>query len=137
MVTFRLKLFVVFLAINKMRKYLFFILMGILLNGSVLGHLENNVWYFSPTNSGILFNFGTNIPSVVTGHSPLTSLHGCGIATNPSTGAVMFYTDAVKVFDATNMQMPNGTGLSGGVSCAEKGNIVQIPGSCNRYYLIT
>src|SRR5437016_6195587 len=95
------------------------------------GQLQNNTWYFSPTNKGIQFNFGTNVPSVITGHAPLMSIHGCGVAENPITGAVLFYTDGAKVYDANDLQMPNGIGLNGGVSCAEKGEIVQIPGSCD------
>ncbi|MEI6488821.1 MAG: T9SS type A sorting domain-containing protein [Bacteroidota bacterium] len=103
----------------------------------IYAQLQNNTWYFSPTNKGIQFNPITNIPSVISGHASLTSLHGCGIASNPVTGNVMFYTDAVNVYDNGNVQMPNGTGLSGGVSCASKGDIVQVPGYCNRYYVFS
>ena len=110
---------------------------SVLFSEIVFGQLQNNTWYFSPANVGIQFNFVTNVPSVVTGHASLTSLHGCGIASVPSTGAVMFYTDGVNVFDVNNLQMPNAGSLNGGVSCAEKGNIVQVPGSCNRYYIFS
>ncbi len=103
----------------------------------MFAQLENNTWYFSPANVGIQFNFVTNVPSVVTGHASLTSLHGCGIASNPTTGAVQFYTDAVSVFDSHNLTMPNGTSLNGGTSCASKGDIVQVPGSCNRFYVFS
>jgi hypothetical protein len=97
--------------------------------------LQTNTWYFSPTSKGIQFDFTTNIPSVVNGHTPLSSMHGCGVAANPSTGSVMFYTDGVSVYDSDNFQMPNGAGLFSGTSCAQKGKIVLIPGSCDRYYI--
>jgi len=99
--------------------------------------LENNTWYFSPTTKGIVFDFVTNTPTVATCHTALSDLHGCGIASNPATGAVMFYTDAQSVYDVGNFQMPNGSGLSGGSSCAEKGMIIQVPDSCYKYYVIS
>lgn len=117
----------------KIKHVVFFILFS----SSVFAQLQNNTWYFSPTTKGIKFDFITNIPSVITGHAPLTSLHGCGIASNPTTGSVMFYSDGVQVFDNSNTQMPNGFGLLGGVSCAEKGEIAQLPGSCSRYYVFS
>lgn len=116
------------------RKFLFYL---ILICATSFGQLQNNTWYFSPTNKGIQFDFSTNAPSVITGHAPLTNVHGCGIASNPVTGAVLFYTDAVNVYDANDLQMPNGNGLNGGTSCAEKGTIVQMPDSCFTYYIFS
>jgi hypothetical protein len=96
---------------------------------------QRNTWYFSSTTKGLQFDLTTNIPSVVNGHTPFSSLHGCGVATNPSTGNVMFYTDGVNVYDSDNLQMPNGTGLLSGTSCAQKGRIVMAPGACDKYYI--
>jgi len=101
------------------------------------GQLENNNWYFSPTNKGVLFDINTNVPTVTTCHTSLTNLHGCGVATNPTNGTVLFYTDGQYVFDAGNFQMPNGYGLFGGISCAEKGTIVQVPNSCDSFFVFT
>ncbi len=99
--------------------------------------LQNNTWYFSPTNKGIQFDFNTNVPTVITAHTPLTSLHGCGVAADPASGAIKIYTDGQFVYDAGNFQMPNGGALNGGVSCAEKGMIVQVPNSCDSFYVFS
>ncbi len=114
-----------------------FLLLLVFITNFAFAQLQNNTWYFSPTTKGILFDINTNIPVVATCHAPLTSVHGCGVAANPSSGTVLFYTDGEFVFDAGNFQMPNGSGLFSGSSCTEKAQIVQVPNTCDSFYVFS
>ena len=98
---------------------------------------QNNFWVYG-YQAGI--NFNTTPPSYQGGFDILAS-EGAASVADPETGELLFYTDGVTVWDASNNSMPNGTGLLGGdpmmLSSTTAAVICEKPGSANQYYLIT
>ena len=98
---------------------------------------QNNQWRFG---GGGAIDFNTVPPSFVTGCPILTSEGSASVA-DRITGALLFYTDGVTVWNANNQVMPNGTGLLGGdpilLSSTTAAVIVPKPGSSNLYYIVT
>jgi hypothetical protein len=111
----------------------------ILLIISAIAHTQNqnNFWVYG-YQAGI--NFNTNPPSYQGGFS-IQASEGAASVADPVSGELLFYTDGVTVWDASNNPMPNGTGLLGGdpvlLSSTTAAVICEKPGSSNQYYLIT
>jgi gliding motility-associated-like protein len=59
------------------------------------------------------------------------------VATDPTNGNLLFYTDGNLVYDACNLQMPNGTGLNGTAAANQPVAICAVPGSKDQYYIFT
>jgi gliding motility-associated-like protein len=119
-----------------MKKLNYLILFVVLIIGKIsFTQKQNNQWRFG--NGGAI-DFNTLPPSFVTGCPILTSEGSASVA-DRVTGALLFYTDGVTVWNAKNQIMPNGTGLLGGVtlSSTTAAVIVPKPGSSNLYYIIT
>jgi len=95
---------------------------------------EDHSWYFSSTYKGFFFDFNTNSISVTSNHAPL-SYEGCGVAADPTTGNILFYSDGITVFDKNNIPMSNGSGLLGDITCTTNGIPCPVPGIINKYYL--
>ncbi len=104
---------------------------------SVFSQKQNNQWRFSG-GGGIDFN--TNPPTAVACAQMLTS-EGMASVSDRTTGALLFYTNGVTVWNAQDQVMPNGTGLLGGdpilLSSTTAAVIIPKPNSTNLYYLIT
>jgi hypothetical protein len=98
---------------------------------------QNNFWVYG-YQAGI--NFNTNPPSYEGGFA-IQASEGAASVADPITGELLFYTDGVTVWNASNNPMPNGTGLlgssSGELSSTTAAVICEKPGSNNQYYLIT
>jgi len=98
---------------------------------------QNNFWVYG-YQAGI--NFNTTPPSYQGGFA-IQASEGAASVANPVTGELLFYTDGVTVWDASNNPMPNGTGLlgssSGQLSSTSAAVICEKPGSTNQYYLFT
>lgn len=99
-------------------------------------NFSETYWHFGETPKGLYFDIAGN-PPVVTNNSytPYTN-EGCSVLNNPTTGALMFYTDGIKVVDATHNVMPNGSGLLGNISSAGSGKLALDPIDCNKFYII-
>ncbi|MFN5920202.1 MAG: gliding motility-associated C-terminal domain-containing protein [Bacteroidota bacterium] len=106
---------------------------------SVVGYSQKqfNQWRFG-FGSGI--NFNTRPPSSVTGSATLTQEGSASVA-DPKTGALLFYTDGITVWNSLNQPMPNGDTLVGGTpdmrSSTTAAVIVPKPGSVSIYYIVT
>ncbi len=104
-----------------------------------IGHSQkqNNQWRFGTGGS---IDFNTFPPSFVSGSSIFTGEGSASIA-DRNTGALLFYTNGVTVWNANNQVMPNGTGLQGGsqalLSSTTAAVIIPKPGSSNLYYIVT
>jgi gliding motility-associated-like protein len=111
------------------------LLLFTLLCQSTFAQKQNNQWRFG--NSGAI-DFNTLPPSFVNG-CVIAATEGSASVADRVTGALLFYTDGVTVWNANNQIMPNGTGLLGGVtlSSTTAAVIVPKPGSSNLYYIIT
>jgi gliding motility-associated-like protein len=103
----------------------------------VVAQNQNNQWRFG-YNSGI--NFNTTPPTGVA-NSQIFATEGTASIADRVTGALLFYTDGITVWNANNTVMSNGSGLFGGVpgilssSCAAV--IIPKPFSPNIYYIVT
>jgi hypothetical protein len=73
---------------------------------------QNNFWVYG-YQAGI--NFNTTPPSFQGGFA-IQASEGAASVADPVTGELLFYTDGVTVWDASNNPMPNGTGLLGSSS---------------------
>ena len=93
---------------------------------------QNNFWVYG-YQAGI--NFNTNPPSYQGGFS-IQASEGAASVADPVSGELLFYTDGVTVWDASNNPMPNGTGLLGGdpvlLSSSNAAFICEKPGSSNQ-----
>ncbi len=117
------------------RNSLFIFLIFILQIPSFLGQLQNNNWIFG---YGARVNFSGPIP-VGSSNAAINSNESTASVSDPSTGQLLFYTDGLKVWDANNDVMPNGSNLLGGFynSCTQGALIVPFPEDEQRFYLFT
>ncbi len=106
------------------------------ISGEAIAQNQNNQWRFGFA-AGVEF-----LPSGPVSTAPTAIATGEGSASiaNPVTGALMFYTDGVTIWNALNQPMPNGTGLLGGVSQLSSTTaavIVPRPFTPNQYHVFT
>ncbi len=99
--------------------------------------LSQHNWYFGNSNKGIRFNRSTNKPSLITNKATPFGMGGSFVATDPSTGDLLFYTDGNTVYDITNTPMPNGGGLAGLNSANQPVVGCLIPGDSLKYLIFT
>ena len=98
---------------------------------------QNNQWRFG---GGGALDFNTLPPNFIPG-SPINTPEGSASIADRKTGAILFYTNGISVWDANDQVMPNGTGLVGGTpallssTCAAV--IIPKPGSTTLYYIVT
>src|SRR5690606_5862217 len=93
---------------------------------------EGNIWYFG-NKAGISFNSGS--PVTVT-NGQLNTLEGSS-SISDAQGNLKFYTNGVKVWNASHLTMQNGTGLFGDPSSSQAAVVVPKPGSASLYYIFT
>ncbi len=103
----------------------------ILLQGRGIAQSVYNIWHFG---QGFSLDFRAGAPVLRPG-SAIWTAEGSASICDPATGAILFYTDGVVVYDRFNVPMPNGVGLSGHVSSTQAALIVPMPGDPNRYYI--
>lgn len=99
--------------------------------------LSKHNWYFGNSANGIRFNRGTNVAQPVTNQATPFSQGGAAVATDPATANLLFYTDGIRVYDATHSIMPNGTGLNALANTNQPVAISPMPGQTNRWYIFT
>ena len=91
-------------------------------------------WYFG-TNAALDFNSGE--PVNVSGSQ--MALNEGSACISDDNGDLLFYTDGLSIWDATNTIMPNGTGLMGGAnfSAWNQALVVPRPNNPDQYYVFT
>lgn len=94
---------------------------------------EANVWYFGD-GAGIDFNGPTPV-SLADGS--LRQKEGSASIADPLTGALLFYTDGVTVWNRDHRPMPNGTRLMGHDDATQSALIVPAPCEPERFYIFT
>lgn len=117
-----------------LRRYVFSLPLLLVLAGTVVAQPSRyfDQWFFG-LNTGLDFRAGG--PTLLTG--PMRTLEGSASICDPATGRLLFYTDGVRVWDATHTIMPNGANLLGNESSAQSAVIVPKPKSSNLYYIFT
>ncbi len=103
--------------------------------GSLSAQHEYDVWYFG-WGYGLDFRGGST-PIIQNNGPAIFQIEGSASICNRRTGAPLFYTDGITVWDRSDMPMPNGTGLLGHISSTQSALIVPIPCDTNRYYIFT
>ncbi len=91
-------------------------------------------WYFG-RNAGITFLPNGGPPVALTNGNLYTEEGSASISDKD--GKLLFYTDGVKVWNASHRRMPNGYGLKGDVSSTHSALIIPLPGSKNTFYIFT
>lgn len=94
---------------------------------------ETNVWAFGE-NALVDFNSGT---ATSVGGSAIVQNEGSASIADRRTGALLFYTDGVTVWNRAHQAMPNGTGLNGDPSSTQTAIIIPAPLNNFRYYVFT
>lgn len=101
-------------------------------HGQLFSQNPAKIWYFGQ-NAGLNFNSGN---PVSLSNGQLSTQEGCASITDAS-GALLFYTDGVTVWNKNHQVMVNGTGLAGGWSTTQSALIIPLPGSGVLYYIFT
>ncbi len=91
---------------------------------------QGNIWYFG-NKAGLDFNSGS--PVAIT-NGALSTNEGCASISDAS-GNLLFYTDGVRVWDATHSQITSA--LNGDASSTQSAVAVPKPGSPNNYFIFT
>lgn len=92
-------------------------------------------WYFGNSNRGIRFSRSDNSASLVTNQFTPFGQGGSAVASDPTSGDLLFYTDGVRVIDASHQQMPNGT-LTGDNTRNQPVVLCPVPGKNRSQYYI-
>lgn len=97
-------------------------------------NLERYNWYFGNSVQSIRFNRTTQVPSIVSKAIPFGT-GGSATASHPSNGNLLFYTDGNNVYDALNLVMPNGGGLTANASANQPTAICPVPAQPGKYFI--
>ncbi|MCC7437725.1 MAG: T9SS type A sorting domain-containing protein [Armatimonadetes bacterium] len=109
------------------------LLLMLLFPALLFAQRETNAWAFGE-NALVDFNSGT---AVSVGGSAIAQNEGCASIADRRTGALLFYTDGMTVWDRAHQPMPNGTGLNGDISSTQSAMIIPVPLNNFRYYVFT
>ncbi len=90
-------------------------------------------WWFFGQNAGVHFTSGGPVADT---NGQMVTQEGCA-SVSSSDGDLLFYTDGLKVWDASHTVMPNGDSLYGNGSSTQAAVIVPYPGNPNKYYIFT
>ncbi|HEY4653792.1 MAG TPA: PKD domain-containing protein [Cyclobacteriaceae bacterium] len=110
------------------------------LAGSLSLHGQNyssHNWYFGNSPLGIRFSRGDNSASLYTNQATPFGNGGGAVASDPTNGNILFYTDGSRVYDVTGAQMPNGFGLNVNTSGNQSVATSAKPGQPDQYYIFT
>lgn len=121
--------------ITRYKKILFAISLFIGLN-TLHAQYENDVWFFGGGSAGMSYSHTLKKFQPYSIHEPLGG-EGCAVATDPTTGDMMFYTDGNTIYDRHHKVMPGGNNLGGNSSSAQAVAIVPVPGDCGQYYVFS
>ncbi len=88
-------------------------------------------WYFGD-KAGLTFRNGLGEPI---SDGQLQTNEGSASTSDPVTGALLFYTDGVTVWNRLHEVMLNGLDLNGDASTSQSAIIVPVPGSASLYYI--
>jgi len=93
-------------------------------------------WTFGNSSQWIAFNKSDSLPVLMTGQFPIGT-GGSATASNPVSGALLFYSDGVNVYDASHQLMMGGAGLNGNNLGNQPVAICNVPGSPDQYYIFS
>lgn len=100
---------------------------------------EMNLWHFG-TYAGLNFNNlvtaegFTDVPEAIKGF--VTTDEGC-FTLSDADGNLIMSSSGFQIMNRNNKIMPNSIGIHGGVSSTQSGIVIPMPGSPNKYYVVT
>ncbi|HTH56104.1 MAG TPA: hypothetical protein VL728_08650, partial [Cyclobacteriaceae bacterium] len=100
-------------------------------------NLAQHNWYFGNSVNAIRFNRGTNKAFIVTNKAIPFGTGGSAVATDPANANLLFYTDGVNVYNANNVVMPNGNGLTANSTSNQPVVICPKPNDSTVFYIFT
>lgn len=112
----------------------FITIIFLLFSTLTIAQKQNNNWCFG-NKAGISFNSGTP-----TGFSSdINCGEGSATVSNRNTGALLFYTDGVRVWNRTHNIMPNGNGIGNDLLSSSLQGTVIVPflNDSNKYYVFS
>jgi gliding motility-associated-like protein len=98
-----------------------------------------NRWYFG---NHVALDFNTAVPQPLL-DSKINTKEGCASISHDETGELLFYTDGITVWDASNSVMVNGDGLLGSSTSTQSALIIPNPDyktqgpNYGKYYIFT
>lgn len=120
-----------------LKRVSFFVLVLATAMTATAQNLAQHNWYFGNSTNAIRFNRGTNKASLVTNKAIPFGTGGSAVATDPGNANLLFYTDGVNVYNANNVIMPNGTGLTANSSSNQPVVICPKPNDSTVFYIFT
>lgn len=122
-----------------MRRFLLVLLLLPVIIPGMAQDLTHYNWYFGASSQAIKFNISDNNPTLVSDQNPAFGKGGSAVATDQATGDLLFYTDGVRVYDASHNVMTNGGGLNGNANFNQAAAISPRPGPGNekQYYVFS
>ena len=108
---------------------------------SVLTQAQNftrHNWYFANSDQALVFGKAESAELFLEdGKVPQTNTGEKLTATDPTTGDLLFYSDGINIYDATNAIMSNGTGLTTAPNAVQALALSPVPGAGNEslYYI--
>ena len=104
----------------------------IFLSHVATGQKQNNNWCIG-NKAGLNFNGGSPVPFV----SAINCDEGSASVSDRNTGALLFYTDGVRIYNRDHNVMPNGNGIGNDLfsSSLQGMLIVPVTEDTNRYYV--
>jgi gliding motility-associated-like protein len=94
-------------------------------------------WYFGTSLEGIRFNLSDGDPTSVSDQNPNLLRGGGAVATDHVSGELLFYTDGVRVIDASHRAMPNGISLNGNGNRNQAAATCPVPGNPDQYFVFS
>ncbi|UII27646.1 hypothetical protein LVD15_04260 [Fulvivirga maritima] len=94
---------------------------------------EANNWYFGD-RAAVTFS-SNELQSV--NSSQMTSIGATSSWSNSKTGALLFYSNGLQVWNSNHNIMPNGNGLIGSSNSTNTSYVVPVPNSQTKFYLFT
>jgi hypothetical protein len=111
----------------------------LLISVAALGQKNSQLhWYFSQNNNAIFFDQNTLQPRLESIPNTL-NIGQSGVASDPVTGELIFYTDGQQVYDKFHRMVTNGAGLLANPAGPQAVALSAVPGIDNQgqYYIFT
>lgn len=97
--------------------------------------LTRHQWLFGANSYHLIFDAGSNQATLDSLQVPMGP-GGTAVATDAITGALLFYTDGINVYDAEHRLMPNGAGLGGSNQIHRGAAILPVTDSLDLFYVV-
>src|SRR4051812_23574013 len=120
----------------SMRKLFLLSIFSLIAVSGFSQNLERYNWYFGSSTQAIRFNRTSAKPSIVTKGIPFGG-GGAGTVSDPDNGNLLFYTDGTRVYDASNVVMPNGSGLTANSAANHRVAMCPVQEQPKKYFVFT